>query len=697
MKVLIVDDNRTNLKLLRAILEDDGHDVVEANDGAQALVALELAGADAIITDILMPKVDGYRLCYEVRRHERHRSVPLIVYTATYTSPADEKLCMDLGADRYLRKPVSNSALLAALRETAESPSRLAVVTLSSSDVLKEYSERLVNKLEETNQLLQRQSAELAEANLQLRQLLAHSPAVLYSIQIEDGILVPTLVSDNIERLLGISAQMATYDWWVSSLHPEDREEVLAIKNRALAGAGSTHEYRLRHTDGSYRWVEDSNRVALDDDGTPLRIVGVWMDITDRKDAEEQLQQVFDRLESRVRERTAELGLANEQLLVAKEIAEEANRSKSDFLSRMSHELRTPMNSILGFGQLLEFTDLDTNQRDSVDHILRAGRHLLKLINEVLEICRIDAGALTVSLEPISVAELIEETVALMEPAAKERGIRLEVAGDLSIYVLADHHRLRQVMLNLVSNAIKYNKENGKVTVRASVYGSGIGYIEIEDTGIGIEDTMMHRLFTPFDRMAAEMTAIEGTGLGLALSKSLMDAMDGVMTVQTQAGVGTTFKLGLSLCQPALALDSAQVATRELAAPRPNLVGLVLAIEDNPTNLKLLARVLERYPDIKLITAMQGRQGLDLARHFMPNVILLDLHLPDMHGRDVLLELQGNPKLMHVPVIVLTADAFSDHWDSIVKTHSYRFLTKPFVLDELLDAIAGALQGGHSA
>ena len=263
MKILIVDDDPVNLRLLRMILEAEGHHTVASANGLEALEVLDREQVDAVISDILMPQMDGYRLCHEVRQAERFRHLPFIIYTATYTSPADEKLSMDFGADKYLRKPAPPKEILAAIREAVAAPHRHPSITMGKMEVLQEYSERLVSKLEDKNLELQQRTVELSAAHTQLRQMLEHSPAVLYTLIIEGERLVPVVVSDNIQRLLGFSVEESkSYDWWLGSLHPEDRERLLTVVDQGLKGDGYSTEYRIRHKDGTYRWIEDKNRVV---------------------------------------------------------------------------------------------------------------------------------------------------------------------------------------------------------------------------------------------------------------------------------------------------------------------------------------------------------------------------------------------------------------------------------------------------
>ena len=282
MNLLIVDDTPTNLKLLRAQLEAEGHAVFEAHDGVDALALLERQPVDAVISDILMPRMDGYRLCYEIRKHARLHDLPFILYTSTYTSPGDEKLALDVGADKYLKKPASVETLVAALHEVTQPHAAPKAEALVEVEVLKEYSEQLVNKLEKKN-------AELLATHEELHQLLAHSPAVLYRLRVEGQHIIPEIMSDNMERLLGVTGKDTHFEWWKENLHPEDRERAMTVLAQGLKGDGYSMVYRIRHKDGTYRWVEDNNRVVRDVYGRSKEMVGVWTDITERKQTEHDL------------------------------------------------------------------------------------------------------------------------------------------------------------------------------------------------------------------------------------------------------------------------------------------------------------------------------------------------------------------------------------------------------------------------
>jgi len=378
----------------------------------------------------------------------------------------------------------------------------------------------------------------------------------------------------------------------------------------------------------------------------------------------------------------------------AEEAATSANHAKSEFLSRMSHELRTPLNGILGFAQLLERELEQPAQREGVAHILEGGRHLLGLINEILDIARIEAGKFSVSLEPVEASEVIASALDLVRPQAAARGIGLSTAVVWRGHVMADRQRLQQVLLNLLSNAVKYNRPEGAVTVSCDRTPSGTCRVAVTDTGLGIAPERMPRLFTPFDRLDVQDGSIEGTGLGLALSKGLVEMMGGTLSAASTPGTGSTFSLELPIASaPSHELPADE--TRAPGAEAPGVTGTVLYIEDNPSNLRLVERIVARRPGIKLLSAMQGRPGLELARAHRPDAIVLDLHLPDISGQDVLARLQADPATREIPVVILSADAMTSRSTSLLKAGAHAYLTKPLsvtqflgVLDELLVKVA---------
>jgi PAS domain S-box-containing protein len=372
----------------------------------------------------------------------------------------------------------------------------------------------------------------------------------------------------------------------------------------------------------------------------------------------------------------------------AKEEADRANHAKSDFLSRMSHELRTPLNSILGFGQLLDRQAPTETQRTRIHYILGAGRHLLNLINEVLDISRIEAGTLQLSLEPVCVEEAISEALDLMRPLAAERLINLDADGTLdnATYVLADRQRLKQVLLNLLSNAVKYSALEGSVNLSFAPSGGRLR-IAVRDTGAGIPVEKIARLFTPFDRLGAEQSRVEGTGLGLALCQRLVQAMHGTIGVSSTLGNGSTFWLELPRADsPLQNLQPGKNGTTESEAITEETHRL-LYIEDNFSNVTLVEQMLAERPALELMTAMQGRVGLELARQHSPDLILLDLHLPDVPGWQLLAQLKADHLTRDIPVIVISADATSHQIKRLLSAGARAYLTKPLDIPEFFRVI----------
>jgi CheY-like chemotaxis protein len=399
----------------------------------------------------------------------------------------------------------------------------------------------------------------------------------------------------------------------------------------------------------------------------------------------------------------AEIVRRSEELQEANRELRAASAAKNEFLSRMSHELRTPLAVIIGFGDLLSrSTDLDEQKQNWVAMILKASDHLLSLVNEVLDLARIESGNISISLEPLAVRPLIDEAVELMRPLAEDHGVTIHppVFTGGSGYVFADNQRLKQVVINLVSNAIKYNRRGGDVRVSIQPVDDETVRVAVEDTGDGMDKASLSKLFVPFERLGADLAGIEGAGIGLALSRTLVDAMGGTIGVDSTPRVGSMFWVELSRAEPAAVKSATTEDLPVLAVHSYARERRLLYIEDTVANVRLMEEIVRRRPKIRLIPAMLGQVGLRLAREHQPDLVILDLHLPDLRGEDVLEQLRADEATRDIPVIVLSADAKRER-EPLVAAGAGLYLTKPIGVARLLEVLdqflADSAQTGLSA
>jgi PAS domain S-box-containing protein len=521
--------------------------------------------------------------------------------------------------------------------------------------------------------LVQERTHELESTRQFLERLLVSGPAVVVRADLSKSDRRISYVSPNVERILGLlPGDLLERGSLVPYLHPDDvaLAEVVRDQLRDESVQSTEIEFRLRRPDGSDLWVSGLTTREIDEHGDSTGVFTYLTDISKRRAAEEGLRS-------------------------AQQAAEAANRSKSEFLSRMSHELRTPLNAVLGFSQLLKLQPLNDQEAEAVDQIIKGGHHLLDLINEVLDISRIEAGRLLLSPEPVLVSELVQESMDLVRSMAEEREVRLvaDRAG-MGAYIHADRQRAKQVLLNLLSNAVKYNHPRGSVAVSCRNHSPTELRISVADTGPGIRPELMSRLFAPFDRLDAGQTDVEGTGIGLTLSKSLAEAMGGTLSVDSVPGQGSVFSLNLPRVEgPVERYERLQPEPAKLAVHAPNGHAepgqrhKVLYIEDNPSNLRLIERILARRGDIDVVSAMQGRFGIELARQHHPSLILLDLHLPDISGEEILRRLLDDPATASIPVVMVTADATVGQVQRLLSAGAVAYLTKPLDVARLLSLV----------
>jgi PAS domain S-box-containing protein len=457
-----------------------------------------------------------------------------------------------------------------------------------------------------------------------------------------------------------------------------DRAEA-GIK-RVLSGNKVTdYELTARARDGKETVVSYNATTFHDRDRKLQGVFAAARDVTERKRFEYTLQE------------------NNVELERAMAAAEKANLAKSDFLSSMSHELRSPLNAILGFAQLInsDAPPPTPSQAASIDQILKAGWYLLDLINEILDLAQIESGKLALSREPTSLAEVMVECQAMIEPQAQKRGVRMSFPPfDVPCFVDADRTRLKQVLINLLSNAIKYNQPNGTVVVDCTTTTPELVRVSVRDSGAGLPPEMLVQLFQPFNRLGQERSKEEGTGIGLVMSKRLVELMGGVIGVESAVGKGSVFWFELnSSVEPRLETSAGQ---QSILAPvrmkRGAPLRTLLYVEDNPANLKLIEQLIARRPDLRLLSAMDGDLGIRLARAHQPDVILMDINLPGISGIEALKILREDPVTAHIPVVALSANAMPRDIEKGLQAGFFRYLTKPIRVNEFIDTLQAALE-----
>jgi PAS domain S-box-containing protein len=916
LRILIVDDFPVALRLLRAQLEAEGYVVVSASNGVEALEVLKNEEVDVIISDILMPEMDGYRLCYEVRHSERHADTPFIFHTATYTSPSDEGLSLQLGADRFLRKPVPIEDLLAAVREAVAGTRRGPSISLEPMDVLQRYSERLVSKLEQKNvelmaavskinlqttaletaadamlitdaggtilwvnqafvtmtgytreeaigktprilksgkhdrafyrefwdtirsgqvwrgeftnqrrdgtlcydehtvspvrgddgeithfvgilhEITERKAAEqkLRDAHARMRQLLDHSPAVIYSLAIEGDAIVPRLASENVTQLLGFTVQETLgLGWWLGRLHPDDRNLATESIAETLREGVSRTEYRLQHKDGSWRWVDDNRRLIRDERGEPAELVGVWTDITDRIRAEDELRvserrfsEMLQNLQliSMMLDRDARITYCNDHLLrvtgwrreellgrnwldlfVPPEIADEVKdvfarllndapeswnyeneimtRSGERRLIRWNNSaLRSASGEAIGTASIGE--DI-TDQRTLEKHLLRAqrleslgtlasgiahdlnnlllpilmGASLLKkldpsersrkalaniescvtrgtdLVKQVLLFARGAEGP-RAKLDLTGVISEVESIVDSTFP--KNVTLATSVATALSP-VVGDSTQLTQVVLNLCVNARDAMPDGGRLVLSAHLTelsaedalvhrgtaGNLYVVLEVADNGCGMPQKVIDRVFEPF---FTTKRVGQGTGLGLSTSMGIVRSHGGFMTVWSEEGTGSTFKVFL----PALPMEAATATMNEtgLDPVHPGSGELILVVDDEATVLDIARQTLETF-GYEVLTAEDGTEGIEMYARFRSRrpIIITDMMMPVMDGATLIASLRR----IDSDARIIAASGLGD---DVLRTKAldagaHQFLAKPFAAEVLLRAVSEEL------
>jgi PAS domain S-box-containing protein len=658
LHILHLEDDPRDTELMIETLRGDGLEceVVRVDTREQFLQRLEEPALDVVVSDVSVPGFDG--IAAQELWHARRPTVPFIFLSGTFGEEVAIARLKEGATDYVLKHWMQKlpGAIRRALRETHERVGRE-----EAQRELKRLNAELESRVRERTAQLAAANRALEESEQRFADIMDHSPAAIFVKDLDGRLIV---VNRSFEEIIGRPREdvIGKSDY---ELLPPRLADVYHAHDQEVIESGMSLDFEEIGLDENRLRVFHASKFPLrDQTGRLYGVCGILTDMTGRKYAEEAMN-------------------------IARREAERANRAKSEFLSRMSHDLRTPLNAVLGFAQLLDMDTLTADQRESVRHILEAGRHLLDLMNEVLDISRIESGHLSLSPEPVAVPDIIDQVVKLMGPLAAQRQIEISTLASTreSTYVGADRQRLTQILLNLVSNAIKYNRFGGRVTLDCADAGGRVR-ITVTDTGAGIRHEKLALLFTPFERLGAAQTGIEGTGLGLALSRGLAEAMGGRVGVESEIDRGSTFWVELD--RATSAAEGLKPPGRPQAAPSApaDLSGTVLYIEDNASNVRLVERLLKhRRPGVTLVNAGDGAAGIEMAVNFQPKLILLDLHLPDAPGEEVLRRLWEDPRTRDIPVAVLTADATLTQSRRLMAAGATAYLTKPLDVTALLKVV----------
>ncbi len=564
--------------------------------------------------------------------------------------------------------------------------------------IYRESQQRLRNLIHlETQHLLEIQEAlntRLALTNITLRESEEKLSVTLNSI---GDAVITTDAEGRVMRLNPVAEQLT--GWLQTEAAGRPVSEVFNILNQETRRPSAipvmetlalgTVKGLANHTllvarNGKECVIADSCAPIRNHDGRIIGAVLVFRNVTEEYAAQQALRDRGVELES------------------AKSVAEKANLAKSDFLSSMSHELRTPLNAILGFAQLLETgaPPPTPTQKRNIEQILKGGWYLLELVNEILDLALIEAGRVTLSGEPVSLLEVMLECRAMIEPMAQKRGIGMTfLRFDLPCHVKADRTRFKQVLINLLVNAIKYNRPGGTVTVECDPSPPDALRISVRDTGVGLSPEQMMQLFQPFNRIGMEASKEEGTGIGLMVTKRLIELMGGTIGVESEIGVGSVFWIELRLtaapqlstCKPGLGAPVQPGSS--VSSPLHTL----LYVEDNPANLELVEQLVARRPDLRLLSAADGSIGIEFARAYLPEVILMDINLPGISGVDAMQILRLDPTTSHIPIIAISANAMPRDIEKALDAGFFNYVTKPIKVGEFMDTLDAALKYTQAA
>ncbi|MDH5785730.1 MAG: response regulator, partial [Chromatiales bacterium] len=632
-RILIIDDDDTLAQYHSEILESHGIETRIITNPMMALEVIAEYKPELLLLDIYMDGCSGTELTAVIRQDDNLAHMP-IVFLSEELDIDYQMAALNLGGDDFITKPVNPDYLAEIVR-----------ARLSRSRNIHQLSLQL-----------QRTMRELKYQQVALNE---HS---IVSIAEPDGTI--SYVNDKFceisqygrEELIGQNHRILKSQCHPDAFYQEMWETI-------SSGKVWRSVLQNRAKDGSDYWVDSTIVPFLDTQGMPYKYVGVRTDVTPLIKIQRDIE-------------------------IARDEAEEASLAKSQFLSSMSHELRTPMNAILGFSQLLGMDSLEGEKALWVSEIIKGGNHLLSLINDTLDLARIESGQIELSIEPIILNEVIDEVTTLLRPLFESRNIQWSATACTECVVKADRTRLKQVIINLLSNASKYNHEGGTIQIRCS-NGSQSDFLRIAiiDSGPGVPQQRLHELFEPFNRLDHEGGTIEGSGIGLTICKDLVSLMGGEIGVESELGTGSTFWLELPITSlPRINVNGEDVTPSDDSHDALSLFN-VLYIEDNPVNLRLVNMVLSKQPHIRVQTAHEPFLGLEMAREAVPDLILLDINLPGIDGYEVLERLRADPTTAHIPVIAVTAKALTTDIERGKTCGFDSYVTKPINLKRFTETV----------
>jgi len=668
--LLLVDDLEENLVAMTALLRRPGLRLLKAACGEEALELLLVNEVALALVDVQMPGMDGFELAELMRGSERTKHVPIVFVTA---GAHDRKRLFqgyDSGAVDFLYKPIEPHILTNKVAVFVELFRQKQAIARGSA-----LQNAIFNNANFSSIATDAKGV-IQIFNVGAERMLGYSAA-----DVVDKI-TPADISDPqevIARAKTLSLELAT------PIAPGF--EALVFK--ASRGIEDIYELTYIRKDGTSFPAVVSVTALRDAQDAIIGYLLIGTDNTARKQVEDALKENYVELEN--------AKAAAEKATAA---AEQANLAKSEFLSSMSHELRTPLNAVLGFAQLLasETPPPSMTQKQSIQQITQAGWYLLRLINEILDLAMIESGKVTMSQETISLTEVLRDCQAMIEPQAQKRGIQMSFPNlDRCFYVHADQTRVKQVMINLLSNAIKYNRIGGTVIVQCSLSGENRVRVSVQDTGSGLTAEQLQQLFQPFNRLGRETSAEEGTGIGLTVTKQLVECMGGAIGVTSIVCVGSVFWVEfVASSSPSLASSSIGESSPYEWDPEALDGGspkrTVLYIEDNPANLALVEKLIARRDDLNILTAINGHLGIELARIHQPDVIFMDINLPGISGFGALKILREDPATAHIPIMALSANAIPRDVEKGLAAGFFRYLTKPIKVNEFMEALDFALK-----